>query len=45
MILKARFERFKQVVGNDIGNRAKDVQAEIEFVLGSGRCGKCINTL
>ena len=30
---KARFERFKEVVANDICNRAKDVQAEIEFVL------------
>ena len=30
---KARFERFKEVVANDICNRAKDVQTEIEFVL------------
>ena len=41
---KARFERFK-VVANDICNRAKDVQAEIEFVLARERCGKCINKL
>ena len=30
---KARFERFKEAAANDICNRAKDVQAEIEFVL------------